>query len=403
MEEHEHNAGNRLIKYQQELKEQAHFIRSVTDSIPGIVTITKYPTGEVEFNNRDTLELLGFDVREIINMEKQGRIKLIHPDDVPALKSYHARFDRMTNEEENRVEYRIKNKKGDWVWLDVRGRVFLRNMQGRVTHTLHIGYDITDRKKAEKAEKALKESEQQLKQLVKQKDEFIGIASHELKTPLTSIKTYAEVLLERFEQNNDKSSAALMEKLNRQLDRLTKLTRDLLDTSKISDGNLDLFLEKFDLNQLIAERIEELGRISGKHKIIFNQGQLPLLLADNERIGQVLTNLISNAIKYSPAGGNIIITTKTSGHNIKVSVQDSGIGIPQHAQHKVFERFFRLGNIKMQDFSGMGLGLYISAEIVRRHGGNIKVTSKEGKGSTFSFTIPYDYLSSLKNEKDHSD
>jgi len=235
---------------------------------------------------------------------------------------------------------------------------------------------------------ALRKSEAELRQLVTLKDEFISIASHELKTPVTSIKTYTELLLEGFEESGDRASAALMSKLDKQVGRLTKLIKDLLDTSKISQGFLELFPEQFDLNGLIAERIEELAPISTIHNILFRSFQAALVTADRERISQVIINLVSNAIKYSPRGGDIVITTLVAGDKVRVSVKDSGIGISPSVHDKVFERFFRVNNEQARYFTGMGLGLYISSEIIRRHGGALELSSDEGQGAVFSFTIP---------------
>lgn len=230
-------------------------------------------------------------------------------------------------------------------------------------------------------------SEQKL--LQQQKDEFIAIASHELKTPVTSIKVYAEVLQETFEKANDQKNADLIGKLDGQLNRLAALINDLLDTSKISEGRLQLNIEKFDLNKLIEERVEELQRISNRHQLIFQQGIVQLINADKERIGQVLTNLLSNAIKYSPAGGKILIISKGILSGVKVAITDNGIGIPETLINNVFDQFFRVTNPKIQTYPGMGLGLYISAAIIKRHGGSIEVKSEENKGSSFYFTLPY--------------
>lgn len=230
-------------------------------------------------------------------------------------------------------------------------------------------------------------TEQKLSQ--QQKDEFIAIASHELKTPVTSIKVYAEVLQEKFEKANDQKNAELLGKLDGQLERLAKLINDLLDTTKISEGKLMLDVEEFDINNLIKEHVEELKRISQKHQLIFRPSSLPLIAADKHRIGQVLVNLVSNAIKYSPDGGEIRIISEAVNDGIRITVKDKGIGIPASLKENVFQRFFRVTNPKIQTYPGMGLGLYISAAIVKRHGGSIDVESKENEGSAFSFFLPF--------------
>jgi signal transduction histidine kinase len=241
------------------------------------------------------------------------------------------------------------------------------------------------------AEEVLTAQNQQLfrsKELLRKKDEFISIASHELKTPVTSIKAYAEILQQQFEDANDHENAKYLQKMNEQIGKLTSLIKHLLDTTKISLGDIQLFRDHIDLNQLIKERIEELQRMSTKHHLFFDQGDLPLVTADKERIEQVLTNLIVNGIKYSPNGGPITVKSYTDGAFAFVSVIDQGIGIKEESLGKVFDRFFRVDEGSMQLLPGLGLGLYISSEIIRKHGGKISVTSQPGAGSTFTFSLP---------------
>jgi signal transduction histidine kinase len=257
-------------------------------------------------------------------------------------------------------------------WVSGFGRVVAKK-DDNASRIVGVMYDITDRKVLEQ-----------------QREEFIGIASHELKTPITSIKAYAQILQETFEQTEDKQSARLMQKLDAQVDRLTDLIRDLLDTTKIAEGQLLLKPERFNLNNLITEHVEELQRISGRHRLVWNAGSPCWVNADKERISQVLTNLISNAIKYSPNGGDVDIRCDLEEDKLKVGIRDSGIGIPEEMRQKVFDRFFRVKQQQVQTFPGMGLGLYITAGIIHRHGGDIWVESNEGQGSRFFFTLPAD-------------
>ncbi len=226
------------------------------------------------------------------------------------------------------------------------------------------------------------------KLLEQEREDFISIASHELKTPVTSIKAYSELLLDIFNELEDASSAGLLQKLNGQVDRLIDLIHALLDTSKISQGSMILNKEKFDLNTLLKERVKDMEEISFIHRFILPEKEEIFITADRERIGQVITNFISNAVKYSPNGGTITIGCKQENNKTEVSVKDEGIGISEHAQRKVFDRFFRIQTDQMQNYPGMGLGLYITANIIRCHSGNIWVTSKPGEGSVFYFSIP---------------
>ena len=253
-------------------------------------------------------------------------------------------------------------------WFDVYASRIGNGESGQIAVVFN---DITKRKKLEQ-----------------QRDDFISIASHELKTPVTSIKAYAEMIGDILEEAGDAVNASLMHKLNNQVDRLTTLIHALLDTTKMSQGHLALHLELFNLNELIDERAEEMQHTWQSHCIIVcHSGPLPVT-ADKERISQVLINLVSNAIKYSPAGSEVVITSRQVHKNIEVSVQDQGIGIPPEARQRVFDRFFRVSDQPSAAYQGMGLGLYIAAGIVHRHGGSIWAESKLGKGSVFYFTLP---------------
>ncbi|MDQ3099071.1 MAG: HAMP domain-containing histidine kinase [bacterium] len=238
---------------------------------------------------------------------------------------------------------------------------------------------------------ALTETESEIierKRAEKQKDDFIGIATHELKTPVTSLKAYAEVLQKKFTRAGDIVSAGNLSKMNIQLDKLTHLIEDLLDSTKIDSGYLYMHKELFDFDELVSEIIEEMQRITEKHLLVSEGKSNKKILADKERIGQVITNLISNAIKYSPHADKIYIMSRSTSKDITLCVKDFGIGISKEQQSHVFERFYRATGPKQDTFPGLGLGLYISSEIIKRESGRIWVESINGKGSTFCFTLP---------------
>lgn len=226
----------------------------------------------------------------------------------------------------------------------------------------------------------------QRKRLERQKDEFISIASHELKTPVTSIKSFAQVLYMRFKKIGNEEAAQLIKKMDAQVDKLTKLIIDLLDVTKVQAGKIQFNEQRFIIDELVEETVEELQRTTEKHRILIKGSTKGEVYVDRERIGQVLTNLIANAIKYSPQSDKIIIHLSSNKQKITVCVEDFGVGIPKEVQEKVFERFFRVPG--KDTFPGLGLGLYISSEIVKRSGGEIWVESEEGKGSSFCFTLP---------------
>lgn len=228
----------------------------------------------------------------------------------------------------------------------------------------------------------------ELKELQRQKDDFIGIASHELKTPVTSIKAYTQLLESILRKKGDVKEAGMISKMDVQINRLTLLIEDLLDVTKITSGRLQFHQTWFNFNHMMQETVEELQRTTTKHTLIEDFKAEVQVHADRDRISQVLINLITNAIKYSPGTDEIIISSKVVDGRIEVCVQDFGIGIAEDKLDKVFEQFYRVSGDKEHTFPGLGLGLYISSEIIKREGGKIWVNSIEGKGSTFCFSLP---------------
>jgi signal transduction histidine kinase/CheY-like chemotaxis protein len=241
----------------------------------------------------------------------------------------------------------------------------------KIRGSVGVFIDITDRK-----------------DLDKRKDEFIGIASHELKTPLTSMKTFVQILEKRLQQKGDKKDTYILENVTKQVNRLTNLINDLLNVNTISDGKLKLNKTWVDLDTLIKKIIIAYQYSTDTHQIVAEGKIGKKVYIDEHRIEQVLTNLINNAIKYSPNADKIIIHVSSDKNYATVSVQDFGLGIERKDQVKVFERFYRAKDEENATISGFGLGLYISSEIVKRHGGKIWVKSSYKKGSTFHFSLP---------------
>lgn len=272
------------------------------------------------------------------------------------------------------------------------------SMQGRIIGGLLFGHhkagiftahheDIISSISSQSAV-ALENSElfQKVKALNEKKDEFIALASHELKTPLTSIKGYLQLLEKKAEQNNDK---IFIDRALYQVEKLNILIADLLNVSKIEAGKLEFNIELFDLKALIIDVIDIFSHSHKSHKIIYNNtsDEVFNIKADKQRLEQVLINLLSNAIKYSPKADKVYINLLSESNNVKVKVKDEGIGLNEVQVKNLFTKFYRAENIA--NVSGLGLGLYLSKEIITRHEGEITVTSEAGKGSEFCFTLPY--------------
>ena len=232
---------------------------------------------------------------------------------------------------------------------------------------------------------------QQSETAVRLRDQFLTIASHELKTPLTSLVGYAELLEQRASEANnfDERDRRAIHIIAQQTARLEKMIDTMLDVSRIEHGRISIAREPLDLNTLATQ-------VTGQMRLLLKRHVLDLRLADEPveidgdemRLGQVLQNLIQNAIKYSPLGGTISVEVRRTSDQALVSVSDQGIGIPAEALPHLFTRFYRAPNAEAWHISGMGIGLYIAQEIIRLHEGEIQVTSEEGKGSTFTLSLP---------------
>ncbi|CAN5413599.1 hypothetical protein BH09BAC6_BH09BAC6_07360 [soil metagenome] len=248
--------------------------------------------------------------------------------------------------------------------------------------------EIEERKKAEQEASRQLLLKQAAEELMAKKDEFMSVASHELKTPLTSVKASLQ-LLERMAEKNEglQPAAPFLAKASKQVNKLAGIIHDLLDVTMIQAGKLELQPRDFNLMELVKECVEQIRVTDENHAINITGDPELVLHADAQRIEQVLNNLLTNALKYSPENEQVAIAfEKTVYGFVKVTVTDHGIGIPEDKIENIFDRFYRVENTS-QNFPGVGLGLYISAEIVRRHGGEIGVISVLGKGSAFWFVL----------------
>ncbi|MBS1523144.1 MAG: PAS domain S-box protein [Bacteroidetes bacterium] len=225
----------------------------------------------------------------------------------------------------------------------------------------------------------------EVKLLNEKKDEFIGLASHELKTPLTSITGYLQIL---GRLKIDEQSGRFVDKTIRQVRKLSGLVNDLLDVSKIEAGKLQMKRVKFDLIEIINDTIELMQQTNDKYTILLETGvETCMVRADSQRVEQVMINLLSNAIKYSHNAGKIIVKVNKAEKDVTVSIQDFGIGIAANKLGQVFSRFYRVDDLDAH-ISGLGIGLYLCYEIISRHNGKIWVESVLGAGSTFYFSLP---------------
>ena len=219
------------------------------------------------------------------------------------------------------------------------------------------------------------------------KDEFLSIASHELKTPVTSMKGYLQILEKQIGRGNQASFPDLIRKANKQVNKITHLVAELLNLSKLESGKLEYNFSMFNVGDVIADCISNLKNAEVKHTVRIFGDKNCEVYGDRNRIEQVLINLMDNAVKYSPDANEVLIGLSQDKGFLKIEIRDFGPGISEEKLSLIFERYYR-GEENSYTTSGLGLGLYISSEIVKRHHGRIGVESEQGKGSTFWFVIP---------------
>jgi PAS domain S-box-containing protein len=354
-------------RHQLDLAEREKKFRLLADSIPQLVW-TADAKGNLNYFNKSVIDYSGLSLKQII---KGGWMQMVHPDDVE--ENINAWADSVKTGDDFLSEHRFRRFDGEYRWQLSRA-IPQKDAEGNIQMWVGSSTDI-----------------QQIKEQEQQKDYFVSVASHELKTPITSMKGYVQILKRKYDDTNDPFLKKSLTVIDKQIATLIGLISELLDISKIKSGRLHLKKEPFEINGLIREVIEEVTQIRSDFEILFSKGKDLLINADRDRIGQVLTNFLTNAIKYSPDSNVVEVSTKVESGNITVSVKDNGIGIGKQDQGRIFERFFRVQGKNEKNFPGFGIGLFIASEIVHRHHGKIGVNSKPGKGSVFYFSIPVDY------------
>ncbi|SDL71735.1 PAS domain S-box-containing protein [Salinimicrobium catena] len=353
----------------QKIKESESHFRQMADLMPEKVINTDVE-GRVLFFNQHWLGYTGLSSEELT---EKGWTSTIHPEDIAA---YQEQWERALKSGENLdMEIRLKDKEGEYKWHLSRAEA-IKDKTGAIKMWISTNTDI-----------------HRLKEEEKRKEDFLKVVSHELKTPVTSIKGYIQLLLAMLKSAQDKKVSALplqpsLERIDHQVGRLTRLISEMLDISRIEENKLEMQKEIFSINELVTETVQDIKYTNTQHKIEVTHYSHCLVNADKDRIGQVLINLVTNAIKYSPESQDVEITIqeKPAG-KVRVSIIDHGIGIDKENHVKIFKRFFRISEEDEDTYSGFGIGLYLTNEIIERHGGVVEVISEKGKGSEFSFIL----------------
>lgn len=272
-------------------------------------------------------------------------------------------------------EARVRNSAGHWQDVIISQRAMKEERGDSVAGIVVVYYDVTE-----------------IKDFERRKDDFIAFASHEFKTPLMALSMQTEVLQYEIRADPQKALSSV-EKIQKHTKELSRLVDSLLDFSKIEVGIFELEKKQFSLDKLVYDTVTLLQDTTKTHTIRI-EGRIDSdIYADPGRVSQVLINFLTNAIKFSPQGGEIVVSVQTQQRGVKVSVKDQGIGIMPDVCGRLFEPFYRAEGMREKTFPGFGLGLAISKEIVDKHNGEIGVESVYGKGSTFFFMLPFETAS----------
>ena len=371
-------AGEEL-QMQEVIKLSEKSFRQLADLMPQIVW-TATPDGLIDYFNKQWFEYNGFNEGH----SEQSWIPVLHADDMDRWQKTFTHSIKTGNPYQ--IEFRFKDSKnpGIYRWFLCRS-LPVKDNEANITKWIGTCTDIDDAKRIQ----------EELQQTEQRRANFIKMVSHELKTPVTSIKGYVQLLLMI---TGDESSVQdplqvknSLSRINYQVSRLTRLITEMLDVSRIETGKLELQNTLFSLNDLVTETVEDILHTSTSHTITIHHNVNCTIKGDKDRIEQVIINLLANAIKYSPDNSQIEVSLQLRGNEknqVAVSVKDYGIGIEAKDYKKIFERFFRVNEENEQTYPGFGIGLFIAKEIIERHNGIITIESEKGKGSVFSFILP---------------
>lgn len=347
------------------LRQEQERLRFMAESMPQKIFTAK-PNGAVDYFNPQWMEFTGLSFEEIRDW---GWTQFIHPDDIEENLSRwrHA----LETGEPFYCEHRFRRADGAYCW-HVSRAIPIRDTDGAITMWIGSDTDIDEQK-----------------QLEERKNAFISMASHELKTPVTSIKGFTQILQRRLQrQQADPQTLLFLDRMDAQLKKLTDLIGDLLDVSKMQSGTLAFREADVDLDDLVYETVENVQAAVTTHKLYVRGATHALVHGDQDRLGQVLINLLTNAIKYSPEADTVLVHLHADHERVEVAVQDFGIGIIEEHHEHIFERFYQVNDQRENTYPGLGIGLYIAHTLVEQHGGRLWLESHQGTGSTFHFTLP---------------
>jgi len=347
-------------------------------------------TGKILDVNEEAVKTFGGSKEEVLG-KHFSKLGVTPVKEIPTLLK---NFAKVLRDKKALINIQIKNKKGEIRNLECSAN--LLKIGKKKSGVMIVARDVTDRKRAEEK---IKRQNIKLKKLDRIKTDFLNVTSHELRTPMAAMKGYIQMLSKQKLGDVTPEQKDALNVVLRNTNRLDNLIEEILDISRLESGTMKFIPEKTDVTEMIREVVETMQASADLKNIKINTEleEIPELIIDQERIKQVLMNLVNNSIKFSPHDSTINLCTKMKKDNVLFELQDFGRGIPKNKQKKIFERFYQVDSGMDRKFGGVGLGLSISQGIVNAHGGKIWVGSTVGKGSIFKFSIP---IQSVKDAED---
>ncbi|SMC89388.1 PAS domain S-box protein [Pedobacter africanus] len=343
-------------------EKNAQLLAIIESSNDAIISINL--EGLITSWNAAAEEIFGFSQHEVLGTPAHHMIPADKQQELSGLLSRVA-----AGEDIHHLETRLLTK--DNRTIDVAITLSqLKNPAGHLIGFSKIIRDITEKKQEEQ-----------------RKNSFIAMVSHEIKTPITAVTAYLQMVLQKAQKDQDSFYINLLSRADVKIKKMTAMVQDFLNVTRLEEGKLQIIKKQFELSSMIHEVAEEGQFLTTKHTINILGCDDLKVYGDKEKLSHVLSNLLSNAIKYSPNGGYIFIKCESLNNKARISVTDQGVGIKKSDQKRIFERFYRVNNDQAQAASGFGIGLYLASEILARHNSQLQINSKEGVGSTFFFDL----------------
>jgi PAS domain S-box-containing protein len=378
-------------RIENDLLEAQRFTQGLLDTAPLVLYLRNLTTGRIVFASGMVLGSLGYTTDELLDMDGEALLELIHPEDRDILREHSASYDTEPKGLKH-FELRFRHRDGDWRWLHCRERLFEGASSARLA--LGVAVDVTDRRQAEQELEQLISMEQRLRleaeRANRAKDEFLAIVSHELRSPLNALRGWSFLL-----GNSRDADGSLIERatqaIKRNVDHQARLIDDLLDTSRIMSGKLTLERRPLDLVQTVAGAIETVRptAVAKRIDLRFNSSRNLSIDGDPARMQQIVVNLLTNAVKFTPEEGCIEIGATAVGEFARLTVKDSGIGIEPDFLPRVFDRFSQADTSTTRKHGGLGIGLALVRHLAEMHSGRAYAESAgRGQGATFTIEIP---------------